>query len=127
MRPEDRRYRESHEWALKQGEELAVGITDHAVQQLGDLTFLEIKAKVGQKVKAGDLIAEIESVKTVADIYAPIDGEVTAVNAALGKDVEPLAASPFDSGWILKIRPANAADYSSLLDAAAYDKVVDSH
>jgi glycine cleavage system H protein len=127
MRPNDRRYRESHEWAQKQGEDLAVGITDHAVEQLGDLTFLEIKAKVGQKVKAGDLIAEIESVKTVADIYAPVDGEITAVNAPLGQDVEPLGQSPFEKGWIVKLRPAAAGAYDALLDAAAYEKAIAAH
>lgn len=124
MRPADRRYRESHEWAKPEGDLLAVGITDHAVEQLGDLTFLEIKVEAGQSVRQGELIAEIESVKTVADIYAPVDGEIVAVHAELGSDVDPLAQDPFGNGWIVRIRPADAGAIEGLLDAQGYEKVV---
>jgi glycine cleavage system H protein len=125
MRPDDRRYSKDHEWAKKDGDAIVIGITDHAVEQLGDLTFLELKVEPGQQVADHELIGEIESVKTVADIYAPMAGEIVEVNSALSDDVEPLAEGPYEAGWLIKMRPANPADHDAMLDAAAYDKEIE--
>lgn len=115
--PDHLRYRESHEWIdPKTG---AVGITDHAQHELTDVVFVE-PPKVGVQVKAGDPIGVVESVKAASDIYAPVSGEVVAVNDALAGDPALINTDPFGGGWILKIKPGNISDFDALMDAAAY-------
>ncbi len=122
MRPDDRRYRESHEWAKVEGDVVIIGITDHAVEQLGDLTFLEVRVEAGQEIKKDDHFGEIESVKTVADLYSPVSGTIKEVNTALADDLEQLQESPFETGWMMKIAPANPGDVDAMLSAEAYEK-----
>lgn len=117
----DRRYLESHEWARKDGDVVTVGITDFAVEHLSDLTFLSLPS-VGARLARGERFGEIESVKAVSELFAPVGGVVTAINQALVDDVPSLAADPWDKGWMLKLKVADAREYDALLDAAAYER-----
>lgn len=110
MVPKDLRYAETHEWTKMEGDVCTIGITSFAVEQLTDVVFVDLKPKVGDTVKAGQTFGEIESVKAVSDLYAPVSGEVTAVNKDLGVDPSLVSADPFGKGWMLKVKVApNAA------------------
>jgi len=123
--PEDRRYAKSHEWVLKLDDGLiSVGISDHAQQALGDLVFVETPS-VGRRLTAGEACAVVESVKAASDVYAPVTGEVVAVNETLEERPELLNDDPYAAGWMWKMRPANAADVDALLDAAGYAATLD--
>ncbi|MER3554841.1 MAG: glycine cleavage system protein H [Meiothermus sp.] len=123
--PETLRYSKSHEWARQDGDMIAVGITDYAQDQLGDVVFVELPS-VGKTVAAGNSIAVVESVKTASDIYAPVAGEVVEVNAALADKPELLNSSPFEDGWMFKIRPSQPGELDTLMSAAAYRQFVES-
>ena len=101
-----------------------MGISDHAQSALGDLVFVETP-DVGRQLKTGEAFAVVESVKAASDVYSPVSGEVLAVNEALGATPELINQSPYSEGWLMKIRPGDAAEVSALLDAAAYQAVVD--
>jgi glycine cleavage system H protein len=118
-RPTDIQYTKSHEWVRVQGEEATVGITDFAVEHLGDLVFVDLP-EVGHTLDAGDSAAEVESVKAVGEVYSPIAGEVIAVNEELADDQAPLASDPFGAGWLFKVKLAGAP--SGMLDLAAYEQ-----
>jgi glycine cleavage system H protein len=120
--PADLKYAKSHEWAKLEADGLvAVGITDHAQEALGDIVFLELP-QVGRKVAAGEECAVVESVKAASDIYAPIAGEVVAVNQAAADAPESVNQDAY-AAWLFRLKPDNAADLDGLLDAAAYAKV----
>lgn len=121
MVPSDRRYLASHEWAKKDGNVVTIGITAFAVEHLSDLTFLSLPT-VGTKLKKGDRFGEIESVKAVSELFAPVGGEVSAINQALADDIQSLGADPWDKGWMIKLKLANDGELATLLDAAAYEK-----
>jgi len=116
--PTDRRYTASHEWVRQDGDVFAVGITDNAQEQLGDLVYVG-DVNVGAKLAAGETAGVVESVKAASDIYAPVAGEIVAFNEALTDNPALINEAAFDT-WIFKIRPDNAADVNALLDAAAY-------
>lgn len=117
--PADLRFAESHEWArLEADGSVTVGISDHAQEALGDVVFVEL-AEVGKVFAAGDAAGVVESVKAASDIYAPVSGEVIAVNEALGDSPESLNSDPYGS-WIFKLKPSNTAELDKLLDAAGY-------
>jgi glycine cleavage system H protein len=129
--PTDRRYTDQHEWALVQGNEGAgvlvrVGITDHAQDALGDIVFVQLP-EVGEEVGPGTPIGEVESTKSVSDVYAPVTGTVTAVNTALADAPETINADPYGDGWLVEISvPGYGGDPTEgLLDAAAYEALVD--
>jgi len=115
------RYRSSHEYARKEGSEVVVGISDHAQDALGDIVFVEL-VEVGKAVAQGAAIGVVESVKAASDIYAPVSGKVTAVNAALQGDPALVNKDPYGAGWLLRMAPSNAAEWDTLLDAVAYEK-----
>lgn len=118
--PEELRYAKSHEWARVEGDgSVTVGITDFAQDQLGDVVFVELPS-VGSTVEQGEQVAVIESVKTASDIYAPVAGEVSAVNHELDAKPETINESPYDGGWLFRLVPANPAELDGLLDAASY-------
>jgi len=120
--PQDLRYTESHEWVRRDPDgAFSIGITDHAQEQLGDIVFVEAP-QVGRKVKAGEAVGVVESVKAASDIYAPVAGEIVAANAQLSESPEKVNENAFDA-WMFRIKPADAADFGKLLDAAAYEKV----
>ena len=119
--PKDLRYTESHEWVRRDADgTVSVGITDHAQEQLGDIVFVE-PPKPGRKVKAGEAVGVVESVKAASDIYAPVSGEVVAANDALSKTPEQVNADAYAS-WMYRIKPDDPAAIDRLLDAAAYEK-----
>jgi glycine cleavage system H protein len=131
--PTDRRYTDQHEWALVQSTETAggdtvvrIGITDHAQDALGDIVFVQLP-DVGEQVGPGNPIGEVESTKSVSDVYAPIAGVVSAVNAALADAPETINADPYGEGWLVEITVGSGAGdpTGSLLDAAAYQQLVD--
>lgn len=120
----DLRFAKSHEWIrAENGGVATVGISAYAVEALTDLVFMQLPT-VGRRVKAGESIGEIESVKAVSDIYAPVSGEIVEVNASLPERLETLGRDPFGDGWLVRIRPDDPAEMAGLLDQAAYDALV---
>ena len=120
------RFAKSHDWIRPAAEGLAtVGISAYAVEALTDLVFMQLPA-VGRRVKAGESIGEIESVKAVSDIYSPVSGEIVAVNSTLPDRLETLGKDPYGDGWIVRIRPDSAAEIAGLLDRATYDATIGS-
>ena len=118
--PSDLRYAKSHEWVKSvENGEVVVGITDYAQSSLGDITYVQIPA-VGDTLAVGDVFGVVESVKAASDLYAPVSGEVIAVNDALDATPETLNQDPFGEGWIMKVRLAAPTDLEALLDGAAY-------
>lgn len=121
--PDTLRYASTHEWASEPDDGvITVGISDFAQDQLGDVVFVELPA-VGDDVKAEDAVAVVESVKTASDIYAPVAGTVVEVNEALENAPEAINESPYESGWLFKLRASDASDRDSLLDASGYRAV----
>lgn len=122
--PSELRYAKSHEWLKPAGDGTAlVGITDYAQSSLGDITFVQLP-KVGAALKAGDTFGVVESVKAASDLYAPVGGTVLEVNSALDAAPEVLNQDPYIAGWMLKIKLADLASAATLLDAAAYTKLL---
>jgi len=115
------RFAQTHEWVMKDGETATVGITEYAQSQLGDVIYLELPA-VGQQLDAGARLGVIESVKAASDLYSPVGGEVTEVNAELKDHPEYVNQDPFGKGWIIKLRAVK--DNPKLLDRKAYDAFV---
>jgi len=122
MYPSDLKYTKEHEWIKVDGTEATVGITDFAQQQLGDIVFVELPA-VGRQLKQGEVFGTVESVKAVSELFAPVSGEVVAVNSELGTHPESVNAKPHDA-WMIKVKSSNAAEVGSLLDAAAYSDLI---
>jgi len=118
--PSDRLYSESHEWHKAEGDTVTLGLTSFAVEQLTDVTYVQMKPK-GTKLKGGDAVGEVESVKTTSDVYSAVAGEIIEVNAAAVEDPSLLNSDPYGKGWLLKIRVSDKAGLSSLMDAAKYD------
>jgi glycine cleavage system H protein len=117
--PEDLRYSSDHEWVRVTGNIVRVGITDFAQDSLGDVVFVQLP-DVGLDAVAGASVSEIESTKSVSDVYVPVTGVVTAVNAALADQPELVNQDPYGAGWMFEIEVDGAADLEGLLDAAAY-------
>ena len=119
--PKDLRYTESHEWARRESDgTVAVGITDHAQEQLGDIVFVEAP-QPGRKVKKGEAVGVVESVKAASDIYAPVSGTIAATNAGLSTAPEQVNADAFGA-WMYRIKPDDPSAIDRLLDAVAYEK-----
>jgi glycine cleavage system H protein len=119
MYPKHMRYTKEHEWVAASGDVGAIGITDFAQHELGDIVYVELP-EVGRQVKAGETLGSIESVKAVSEVYAPISGVVTEVNAALADAPETLNKDPHGEGWICKLKLANPQEVGKLMDADAY-------
>ncbi len=125
MVPEDRKYMESHEWVKIEGDTAVVGITDHAQEALGDITFIELP-EVDIEVSQGTECCVIESVKAANDLYAPVSGTIAEVNGELESSPEIINTSPYEKGWMFKIKGFNAADLDTLMDAGAYQQFLES-
>ena len=123
MYPEDLRYTPEHEWVRTTGETVVVGITQYAQDALGDIVYVDLPA-VGTVLSAGGPCGEVESTKSVSEIYAPIAGEVVATNAQLDGAPETVNSDPYGDGWLVEIKPADPAQVDALLDAAAYTALV---
>lgn len=125
MIPEDLQYTDQHEWVRETGSDVVrVGITDHAQQQLGDVVFVSLPA-VGASFDAGAVAGEVESTKSVSEIFAPVGGEIVAVNEALEANPELVNTGPYGDGWLFEVRTSGAGAGADLLDAAAYAGLVD--
>jgi glycine cleavage system H protein len=125
--PQTLRYTPEHEWVLvTDGTTVRVGITDHAQDALGDIVFLTLPA-VGATVSAGQTCGEVESTKSVSDIYAPLSGVVTARNESVETAPETLNADPYGAGWLFDIELADATQVAELLDASAYEALLSGH
>jgi len=117
--PENRKYTRTHEWVLVEGDVVTLGITDHAQQELGDITYLELP-DAGQSISAGEPFGVVESVKAASDIYSPLDGEVVERNDAAVDGPEVLNSSPYDEAWLIKVRLADPSQVDALMDPEAY-------
>lgn len=120
------KFAKTHEWVSVAGEFATVGISDFAVKELTDVVHLELP-QVGRAVSQGDSIGEIESVKAVSDIYAPIDGQIVEVNSRLEGDLTALSDDPFGAGWMVKLKVSNPGQLASLMDYPAYQASCEHH
>jgi glycine cleavage system H protein len=118
------RYTKDHEWVRVEGDAAVIGITDYAQTQLGDIVYVELP-EIGRTVEKGAEAAVVESVKAASEVYAPLSGEVIAVNDALGQDPARVNTDPMGGGWFFKLRVAKAAELGELLDEAAYKSLVE--
>ena len=120
----DRRYTKDHEWARQVEGSVLIGISAFAVEQLGDITLVNLDVKAGDTLTAGKAFGTIESVKTLSDLFAPVSGKVTRVNAELDARPELVNEDPWDKAWMVEIAPSNLAELDALLDPAAYGEVL---
>lgn len=120
------RYTKDHEWLSVDGQEATVGVTDFAQNELGDVVFVELPAK-GIKVMAGASFGTIEAVKTVAELYAPVSGEIVAINQKLAEDAALVNGDCYGAGWMIKIRMSDPKEVDRLLTAAEYGEMIASH
>jgi glycine cleavage system H protein len=123
---DDRQYTKDHEWALSSEGAVQVGITAYAVDQLGDITLVNVDVKVGDTVTAGKAFGTIESVKTLSDLYSPVSGKVTKINATLESQPELVNEDCYGKGWMVAIAPSNASEKDQLLSASAYGDLLKS-
>jgi glycine cleavage system H protein len=122
--PEELKYTEEHEWVLRTGEgTVRVGITDYAQEQLGDVVFVQLP-ELGEQVSAGQTLGEVESTKSVSDIYAPLAGEVVARNDSLDQQPDLVNSDPYGEGWMVELRLDDPSAVDDLLDSAAYQELV---
>jgi glycine cleavage system H protein len=124
--PEELRYTSEHEWVRPGEGALRVGITDYAQDALGDIVFVSLP-EPGTKVLAGRSLGEVESTKSVSEIYAPVSGTVTARNDALTDTPELVNSDPYGQGWLVEIEPSSGEDLAELLDASAYEELIEHH
>ncbi len=125
MVPEELKYTQEHEWVARTGPDtVRVGITDYAQEQLGDVVFVQLP-EPGEQVTAGQPVGEVESTKSVSDLFSPLDGEVVARNESLDSQAELVNSDPYGEGWMIDIRIADPAVVDGLLDAEAYQKLTE--
>jgi glycine cleavage system H protein len=122
--PDDLRYTADHEWARVEGSRVRIGITDYAQDALGDVVFVQLP-EPGTAVAAGASFSEVESTKSVSDVYAPVTGTIVEVNAELADAPQRLNDDPYGEGWLCVIEPADPLSVDALLDAAAYRKLIE--
>jgi glycine cleavage system H protein len=125
MIADDRRYTKTHEWVLLSGDSTRVGISDHAQDSLGDITFVELPA-VGTTITAGKECGVIESVKAASDLFSPVSGTVTEVNSTLESEPEKINSDPHGEGWLFKVSGVSQEEYNKLMDGAAYGSFLES-
>ncbi len=121
----DRKYAPSHEWAKQEGDLVVIGISDYAQNQLGDVVFVELPA-VGTQLQGGKTFGVVESVKAASDLFSPISGTVQAINEQLTSSPETVNKDALGAGWMIKVRASNPSELNSLLDAATYQKKIES-
>ena len=121
--PDTLRYTKDHEWVRLEGNTATIGITDFAQRELGDIVFVEVET-VGKQLSANEVFGTVEAVKTVSDLYLPVDGTVTELNPALADAPELVNTDPYGEGWMIKMTVKNPGDVEGLLDAAGYEQLV---
>lgn len=124
MTPDDRKYAKTHEWVKLEDDTAVIGISDHAQESLGDITFIELPS-VGDSYSADDEFGVIESVKAASDLYAPVGGEVVAINEKLSDAPELVNEKPYDDGWIIKMKNVDAQDVENLMTSDEYEATLD--
>ncbi len=122
--PQNLKYTSDHEWVDVNGATAAIGITDYAQGELGDIIYLDITASINDEVNAGDVLGTIEAVKTVSEIFSPISGKITEINTGINDMPSIINHDPYDKGWIIRIEPNNADEIANLMDGAAYSESV---
>ncbi|MCC6445453.1 MAG: glycine cleavage system protein GcvH [Armatimonadetes bacterium] len=122
--PEELKYSRSHEWVRREGDRVRIGITDHAQSELGDIVYLELP-EAGRILQQEDVFGSVESVKAVSDLISPISGAVLEVNDALIDQPETLNQDPYQSGWLLVVKPSDVREIDALLDAAGYEQFLE--
>jgi len=120
--PENLRYTKDHEWIVLDGNTATIGITDFAQRELGDIVYVEVET-IGKKLNAGDVFGTVEAVKTVSDLFLPVNGTVTELNPDLANTPELVNSDPYGKGWMIRMTVDNPADVNSLLDAKGYEAV----
>jgi glycine cleavage system H protein len=123
MIPENLKFSETHEWVKIENKEALVGITDYAVEKLGDVVFVELPS-IGRKIKEKESFGVVESVKAVSDLYSPLSGSITAINGKLSTNPELLNKDPYGEGWIIKIELKDLSQIDDLLSAKDYEKII---
>ena len=123
MLPNNLKYTKEHEWIKKEGDYIVVGITDYAQGELGDIVFVELP-EIGESFNEGDTIGTIEAVKTVADIYCPLSGQIVEVNSSIEDSPELVNNSPYDKGWLVKMKVKEGVSNSHLLSSEDYEKII---
>jgi glycine cleavage system H protein len=121
--PSNLRYTKDHEWIKLDGNVATIGITDYAQRELGDIVYVEVET-VGKSLKAGDVFGTVEAVKTVSDLFLPVDGTITELNTALANSPESVNNDPYGEGWMVKMKVNSPADVEALMDSAAYEAQV---
>lgn len=121
--PSNLRYTKDHEWIKLDGNVATIGITDYAQRELGDIVYVEVET-IGKSLKAGEVFGTVEAVKTVSDLFLPVDGTITELNASLANSPESVNSDPYGEGWMVKMTVNNSADVEALMDAAAYEAQV---
>ena len=121
--PAELKYTQDHEWVRVEGDVAVVGITDFAQSELGDIVFVDIQTE-GEDLSKGDVFGTIEAVKTVADAYMPVSGEVVEVNAELDGAPEKVNGDPYGEGWMVKIKVSDASEFDTLLSAGQYEEII---
>lgn len=121
--PENLRYTKEHEWVRVEGDEAVVGITEFAQAELGDIVYVEIETQ-GQDLDSGAIFGTVEAVKTVSDLYLPVTGTITEVNPKLNSNPELVNKDPYGDGWMIRMKLANPDDIDTLMDASAYQSLV---
>lgn len=122
--PEDLKYTDEHEWIKELDGRLRIGITDYAQDQLGDIVYVELP-ELDKTVEKGDILVEVESTKSVGEVYSPVSGSIVAVNETVTNNPELVNSSPYEDGWLVEIESAGELDSSALLDAAAYRELTE--
>lgn len=121
--PNNLRYTKDHEWVSLEGNVATIGITDFAQGELGDIVYVEVES-MGKSLKAGDVFGTVEAVKTVSDLFMPLDGTITELNPALANSPESVNSDPYGEGWMIKMTVDNPAEVEALMDATAYKAMV---
>ncbi len=121
--PEELKYTKDHEWVRIDGEEVTIGITDFAQHELGDIVYVEVDTE-GETLNAEDVFGSVEAVKTVTDLFLPVDGEILLFNEEINDAPEQINESPYEQGWIIKVKPSDPSQLDRLLTAAAYKELI---
>ncbi|MEJ0102904.1 MAG: glycine cleavage system protein GcvH [Bacteroidota bacterium] len=121
--PANLRYTKDHEWIKIEGDTATIGITDFAQKELGDIVYVEVEV-IGKELEAGSVFGTVEAVKTVSDLYLPVNGTILELNPALGTAPELVNNDPYGQGWMIKMTVKNPGDIEKLLDAAAYEAII---
>lgn len=122
--PEGFKYTKEHEWVRDENGICSVGITDYAQGELGDIIYLDITSEPGTEVKQGDVLGSLEAIKTVSEVFSPVSGKIVEINTAINDNPSVVNTDPYGAGWMLKIEPSSAGEFSALMDAESYKTLV---